>query len=280
MPLIDRVLRTLQRRLRVPRGTPVVAAVSGGADSVALAWLLADLSARGALALRGLAYFSHGLRGPDDTVDEAFVTALAARIGVPVRVGRGDVAKLAADRRESIEAAGRRARYEFLSAAAADLGAECIATGHSVEDQAETVLLRLLRGASLRGLSGIRGRRGAIIRPLIECRRAELRAYLAARGERHREDPSNADVRFARNRVRHELLPVIDRLAKGGIEALARTALLAADDEALLTRAAASTAQRIVIAEAADRNTLKNMNCADYRDGRCFYDCNTLEFVR
>lgn len=246
MPLIDQVIRTLQRRLRVARGAPVVAAVSGGADSVALAWLLAELGARGVVALRGLAYFNHQLRGADDAADEAFVVALAARIGVPVRVGRGDVAGLAQARHESIEAAGRRARYAFLKDAAADLGATFVATGHSLEDQAETVLLRLLRGAGPRGLAGIRARRGAIIRPIIECRRAELRAYLVARGEQHREDPSNADVRFARNRVRHELLPVIEHLAPGGLEALARTAALAGDDEDVLTRAARSAAARVV----------------------------------
>ena len=115
-------------------------------------------------------------------------------------------------------------RYEIFERAARELSATRVATGHTLDDQAETVLLRLLRGAGSRGLGGIRVRRGAYIRPLLDCRRSELRRYLLARDEPFREDASNFDRRIPRNRVRHDLLPVVEDLAPGGVRALARAA--------------------------------------------------------
>jgi tRNA(Ile)-lysidine synthase len=247
MTVLDQVARTLRQRIRLPAGARVLAAVSGGADSVALAWLLAALSARGDLTLVGIGHLNHQLRGDDADGDEAFCAELAVRIGVPFRAARADVATAAAERGESIEAAARRARYAFLSQAAVDLGATHIATGHTLDDQAETVLLRLLRGAGTRGLSGIRVTRGAVIRPVLDVRRSDLRAFLAARTEAFREDASNADRRIPRNRLRHELLPVIDALAPGGRESLARTAGLAADDEEFLLVQAIIAARSVVL---------------------------------
>jgi tRNA(Ile)-lysidine synthase len=249
MTLLNRVSQTLRRRIQLPPAARVLAAVSGGADSVALARLLSELAARGALTLVGIAHLNHQLRGADADGDEAFCAALAERLGVPFRAARADVAALAAARGESIEAAARRARYAFLAEAARALGATHVATGHTLDDQAETVLLRLLRGAGSRGLSGIRAKRGSVIRPLLECRRADLRAYLAARGETFRDDASNMDRRIPRNRLRHELLPVIDALAPGGCEALARTATLAADDEEFLLAHAIDVARSIVLTD-------------------------------
>jgi tRNA(Ile)-lysidine synthase len=250
MTLLDQVASTLRQRVRLPRGARVLAAVSGGADSVALAWLLSALAERGLLVLAGIGHLNHQLRGAAADEDESFCAALAARLGVPVRSSSADVYALAAARKESIEAAARRTRYAALATFAADLDAQWIATGHTLDDQAETVLLRLLRGAGSRGLSGIRSVRGRIIRPMLDCRRAGVRAYLATRDEPFREDASNADARFARNRVRLELLPVIDRLSPCGLEALARTAALSADDEDFLSEAAIVAASSIVLTDA------------------------------
>ena len=250
MTLLDQVAITLRRRIRLPRGARVVAAVSGGADSVALAWLLAELTANATLELCGIAHLNHQLRGAEADDDETFSAAMAARMHVPFRSARVDVAAAARARGESIEAAARHARYAWLAKAAASLAATHIATGHTLDDQAETVLLRLLRGAGSRGLSGIRAARGAVIRPLIECRRADVRAYLAARGEVFREDASNADLTIPRNRLRHDLLPVIDRVAPGGLEALARTAALSADDEDFLVAEAVIAARSVVLTTA------------------------------
>lgn len=251
MTLLDQVATTLRRRIRLPRGARVVVALSGGADSVALSWLLAELAERGTLELAGIAHLNHQLRGADADDDELFCGAIAARMRVPFRSVRVDVAAAALARGESIEAAARHARYTWLAEIARELAATHIATGHTLDDQAETVLLRLLRGAGSRGLSGIRAVRGAVVRPLIECRRADVRAYLAARGEAFREDASNTDVSIPRNLLRRDLLPVIDRVAPGGLEALARTAALAADDEDFLV-AQAVIAARSVVSTSAD----------------------------
>jgi tRNA(Ile)-lysidine synthase len=131
--------------------------------------------------------------------------------------------------------------------AADDAGADVIATGHTVDDQAETVLLRLLRGTGTRGLGGIRPVRGRVIRPVIECRREALRAYVIERGETFRDDASNEDQRVPRNAVRHALLPVVMQLAPRGVDALARAARMAQDDENFLARVATETARDIVL---------------------------------
>lgn len=231
-------------------GDRVAVAVSGGADSVALAWLLHDLAAAGELdgaAVAGLIHVNHGLRGAESERDEAFVRALGARLGWPVDVVRVEVAALARVARRSVESVAREARDQAFAAAAARLGATVVATAHTADDQAETVLLRLLRGAGARGAGGIRPRRGLLIRPLLDTRRAALRAELLSRGEVWCEDSSNADRAIPRNAVRHDLLPVIDRLAPGGISALARFAALARDDEAELQIRAIEVARTIVL---------------------------------
>jgi tRNA(Ile)-lysidine synthase len=226
----------------------VAIAVSGGADSVALTWILRDLVDAGELGvtIAGLVHLNHGLRAAESDADEAFVRALGERLGLPVEVARGDVAADARAARRSIEAAAREARDAFFAQAAARLGASSVATAHTADDQAETVILRLLRGSSARGAGGIRPRRGLLIRPLLDVRRAELRADLVARGESWREDASNADRSIPRNAIRHDVLPVIERLAPGSVEALGRFAGLARDDEAELQAAAIEAARKIV----------------------------------
>ncbi len=232
------VLGTIRRRALLADGDRVAVAVSGGPDSVALIWLLRDLEARAGWSLAGLIHVHHGLRGVEADADEAFCRALADRLGLPIHVARGDVRQLARERRVSLEAAGRLARYAAFQAAAPALAANVIATGHTLDDQAETVLLRLLRGAGTRGLSAIRPRRGPYVRPLIDCRRRALVGYLHARGEAFREDQSNHDLSIPRNRLRSAMLPIVDADWPGGVVALARFAELAADDESFLMAAA------------------------------------------
>ena len=165
----------------MPPGSRVVAAVSGGSDSVALLLLLLDVAGGCGFTVAGVAHVNHGLRGAASDRDEAFCRALAARLGVAFEARHRDVARLAADGRVSIEVAARHARYECLAEMAATLKADTIATGHTRDDQAETFLLRLLRGAGASGLSGIRPRRGRVVRPLLDIRRNELLAELAGR---------------------------------------------------------------------------------------------------
>ncbi|MBI1847574.1 MAG: tRNA lysidine(34) synthetase TilS [Candidatus Rokubacteria bacterium] len=210
MLVLETVRATIGHHAMLARGDRVVVAVSGGADSVALLHVLHALASELDLTL-SVAHVDHRLR-EDSGDDAAFVRALGARLGVPVEVVAVDVA-----RRGSLEDAARRARYAALAAAAARAGATRIAVGHTADDQAETLLLRLLEGAGPRGLAGIPPVRGRIVRPLIACLRRDLVAMLAAVGEGWREDPSNRDLKFARNRVRHEVLPLLAAAFDGDV---------------------------------------------------------------
>jgi len=210
METLERVRRFIARHQLADRGTRVVVAVSGGSDSVALAHLIRELNAAGECRIAGIAHFNHQLRETADR-DERFTIALAQSFGWPITVEREDVGARARRDRRSIEAAARAGRHEFFERARAALGADVVALGHTRDDQAETFLLRLLRGAGPKGLAAMHPRRGTIVRPLLSSRRSELREYLAARRIEFLEDESNADVTIPRNRVRAELLPLLER---------------------------------------------------------------------
>jgi len=219
-------------------GESVLVAVSGGADSVGLLHLLHALAPSWRLTLH-VVHVDHGLR-PESAADAAFVRDLGARLGVPVEVERVHVGP------GSVEAAARAARYAALEAWAERLGAARIAVGHTLDDQAETVLMRMLDGAGVRGLAAIPPVRGRIIRPLVEIRREALRALLTAEGVAWVEDPSNRDPKFLRNRIRHELLPLLAAsYATDVIEALARVARLAREAVNALDHTATLELQRL-----------------------------------
>jgi tRNA(Ile)-lysidine synthase len=205
-------------------GEGVLVAVSGGPDSVALLDVLCSLRASLALALSAT-HVHHGLR-PEADAEAHAVERLCARLGVPCRIERVTVRR--APPWDGLEAESRRARHAALTRAAHAVGAARIATGHTADDQAETVLMRLLQGAGPRGLGGIAPVRGALISPLIETRRAEIVAHLDARGLTAAEDASNRDPRFLRSRIRHDLLPFMAELTGGSVvEALGRSAAAA-----------------------------------------------------
>ena len=246
--LATRALETVGRHALLRDGRRVLVSLSGGADSVALLLILRELERAGAVVVAGAAHLNHLLRGADADADEAFCAALAARLGVPFLAGRVDVAALARAAKRSLEDAARTARYAFLERAADTLGADAIAVAHTKDDQAETFLLRLLRGAGARGLAAIHPRAGRVIRPLIDLERAALREYLAAGGQAFREDATNADVSIPRNRVRHQLIPLLEsRFSPGVVDVLAREAALARDDEDFLQGEAIKLADRIVL---------------------------------
>jgi len=227
--------------------TRVVAAVSGGSDSVALLHILNDLSKAGVLRLDSVAHLNHATRGDASDGDEAFCRSLADALGVPCIAERVDVPQRARQERLSIEVAARQARQAFLERVRASRGADRIATAHTADDQAETVLLRLVRGAGLRGLGGIAPSRDVWIRPLLSVSRAELRDELVERGQTWREDSSNLDLANPRNRVRHELLPYLAReFNPSARDALTRLADLARADEAALEAAAKSAAASVL----------------------------------
>jgi len=239
MPLQDRVRLAVERAGLIPAGSRVLAAVSGGPDSVALLRLLLALADACGFTVAGVAHLNHRLRGAESDGDEAFCRALARAHGLAFSCGRRDVAALARATHASLETAARRARYAFLEQAAARLKAGVIATGHTRDDQAETFLLRLLRGAGASGLAGIPPKRGPIVRPLLDVRRAEILAYLARLRQPFRTDSSNQDRAIPRNWVRHELIPMLARHVKGDIvDVLAREAALLRDETELLDRLA------------------------------------------
>ena len=217
----------------VPTDARLVVAVSGGPDSMALLHGAAALVSTGRVAWRlGAAHLDHALR-PDSAEDARFVAAACAAMGISCEVARTDVA--AASERGgggSIEEEGREARYRFLESLAGADG--WIATGHTADDSAETVLINLMRGAGSGGLGGIPARRGRIVRPLIAERRDWVRSRLDAAGVEYRVDASNADPAYLRNRVRHEVLPLMESVRPGAVERVVAFGALAAADDALL----------------------------------------------
>jgi tRNA(Ile)-lysidine synthase len=220
-------------RLGVGDGATLILAVSGGPDSTALMHLAAVAAPTHDWRLI-VAHLDHGLR-PDSASDGAFVTDAASRLGLEVTVSVTDVSALSAERGDGIEEAGRLARYAFFEQTAMDAGPDAvILTGHTADDQAETVLLHLARGAGSAGLSGIAERRGRVIRPLLRERRQTLRDSLDQAGILYLTDPTNRDQRFSRNRARAQLLPVFEELHDGAIEAVARMARQAAADDGAL----------------------------------------------
>jgi tRNA(Ile)-lysidine synthase len=248
MNLSDHVRRTIRKHALARGDTRVLVALSGGPDSVALTHLLLDLQSTGDLAVAGLAHFNHQLRGADADADEAFCRAMAASVGLPVDVERADVRTAAREARRSIEDMARELRYAFLERAADRVSADAIAVAHTLDDQSETFLLRLIRGSGSRGLAGILPRAGRVIRPLLEIPRGDLRAYVSDRGLAFRDDPSNRDVSIPRNRLRHELIAYVEREFNPGIKrVLAREAALAREDEDYLGRQAIDLASTIVL---------------------------------
>lgn len=192
-----------------PQGGTVLCALSGGVDSMALLALLRELAVVRGLTIHA-AHFNHQLRGEESQRDETFVRGWCREQGVPLTVGRGDVAAEAVRLGLGIEETARQLRYAFLEETAAALGGNTrIATAHNADDNAETVLLHLLRGSGLDGLTGIPPRRGRLCRPLLEVPRETLEDYLQDKGIPHVEDSSNAQGDYRRNRLRQQVMPVL-----------------------------------------------------------------------
>lgn len=220
-------------------GDRVGVAVSGGADSVALLRVLLELRSALGIVLSVL-HFNHKIRGADADEDERFVGSLAEHHGLEFHCSSADVPAYAAAHKLSLETAGRQARYRFFESFFPPQKLDEVATGHTMDDQAETVLMRVLRGAGTRGLAGIYpkkaascgGAGGCIVRPLLEIRRAEARCYLKRIGQTWREDATNMDLEYTRNRIRHGLIPLIEaRFQPGVVTALAQLAEVAREEE-------------------------------------------------
>ena len=234
---------TLERQVRAAlrehdlAGKKLLVAVSGGPDSLALLHSLYRLRGEHGLTLCG-AHLNHKLRGVESDADAEFVGDTFERLGVPFTVDGVDVAAYRRRHRLSLEDAARRVRYSFLADAAAKYGADAIALGHTADDQAETVLMHILRGSGLDGLRGMQaldrrtigGRRVALFRPLLDLSRAETEAYCRALDLTPCIDPSNSSPEFLRNRIRMELVPLIEQMNPSARDALVRLARNATQD--------------------------------------------------
>jgi tRNA(Ile)-lysidine synthase len=230
----------------------VVVAISGGCDSVALLRAMTSLHSGGVGRISAV-HLNHQLR-PDSDEDEQFVVDLCRRLGVVCDVGRVAVERLAAESGDGIEAAARTARYQFLEQAAGRLGARFVATAHTADDQAETILHRIVRGTGIRGLTGMARVRplghATLIRPLLGVRRVELQTYLDALRQPYRHDPSNADLRFTRNRIRHQTMPELRAHYNAGVtEALLRLGALAGQAQAVVDELVEQLSARCVAIE-------------------------------
>jgi tRNA(Ile)-lysidine synthase len=249
--ILDAMRQTIGRDRLIGAGDRIVIGLSGGADSVTLSVLLPEVARELGAEVVALAHLNHGLRAAADD-DQRFCAEFAARLGLAFETEAADVRLLARERRTSIEDAGRIARYAFLrrvmAGCAGGRGATRIAVAHTRNDQAETVLLRLCRGAGPKGLASIYPKAGPVIRPLLDVRRAAIEAFVAAEGIAFREDASNRDVTIPRNRVRHELLPYLARhVGDGIVDVLARQAVIAREDADWLDQAATESARSLVL---------------------------------
>jgi len=263
---------------------PGVVACSGGPDSSALLYALVDTFPRESLCV---AHLNHQLRGAASDEDESFVLSEAARLGVAVESARRGVGSAAAATGDNLEAVARRVRYQWLAEVALRRGAAWLATGHTANDQAETVLFNLLRGAGLRGLRGIAPRRKLapgveVVRPILQVRRDDVEVYLHQRGVKPRQDFTNLDLRLARNRLRWQLLPMLaEQFGPHVVEHLCQTAEqvrgayveLEARALSLLVRAEKPRADAVIVLDlavlaAAPRDELREMF-------RCLWDRET-----
>lgn len=243
--LEQKALCALRQYSLFSQGDRIAVGVSGGADSVALLRFLAALRPQFGWDLV-VCHIHHGLRGAEADRDECFVRALAEQLGLPCAVSRIDAAALALRDHISVEEAGRMARYAFFAQTAGKGGR--IATAHTLDDSIETVLMNLVRGTGLRGLCGIPRIRGNIVRPLLDCTRAEVEDYLGALGQPYCTDSTNLTDDYTRNRIRHDILPRLCALNPNFPGAMARMLPRLAAQQALTDCLAAQSAQQLLAA--------------------------------
>ncbi len=222
----------------LPRGATVICAVSGGADSVCLLHMMKDLASERELRVYA-AHFNHCLRGEESDRDERFVRELCNELGVQLFCASGDVSAYAKEHGVGTEEAARILRYDFFERTAAAIPGSRVATAHNAEDNAETVLMNLSRGAGAKGLCGIPPLRDIYIRPLLVMGRDEIMAYLDKNGLEHVEDSTNAENIYTRNRLRHDVIPVLKSINPGFVSSVLEASELLREDEGFLDELAA-----------------------------------------
>lgn len=251
-------LNIIQRDRLFPESQEVIVGVSGGSDSIGLLTVLSNLTDILKISLIAV-YVDHGLR-PDETGQEkAYVHSFASDLQTGFALKEVDVQKYSREKKISLEHAARDLRYNALREVARENDASIIATAHTADDQAEEILIRLLRGSGLKGLSGMRTENNDIVRPFLETSKSDIRDYLFEKGIRYLEDSSNSDPRFLRNRVRNELIPFLEKKFDPGVkQALRKTANSLAEDELLLDDLTNAAAEKII-------QTLEEDNSASFK---------------
>lgn len=237
--LTSTVKRTLASKLALSKTVPVVVAVSGGADSVALLAVLDELGYSCVAA-----HCNFHLRGEESLRDMRFVEALTERLGIDLYVRDFNVPEAMAATGESLEMACRRLRYDWFDELLTTLRAGDVAVGHHREDNVETFFLNLARGSGVAGLTGMSHRRDHVVRPLLDCSRAQIEAYLQARGLDYVTDSTNLEMDCRRNCLRNSLLPELERLLPGALEGVERSMRMLADARGVFDRAVADAAAR------------------------------------
>jgi len=246
--LVDSIAASARRDRLFDGVGRLLVGCSGGGDSVALVDILSRLAPAFGLDL-AVAHLHHGWRGAEADAHRELARCLAQDLGVPFFAQRVDLSAAPGSREE----AARDARLQFFAAVATDWAADAVALGHTADDQLETVVLHLARGAARRGLGGMRRRVRVegllVVRPLLDCRRADLRAYATSRSLRWGEDSSNQDISHARNRLRRRLLADLQQINPAAVDNVARAAVLLQEDEEWLDELAAEATERIVVEE-------------------------------
>ncbi len=253
----EAVHQMVKARKLLSVGDHLVVAVSGGPDSVALAACLAALAGRWKWVV-SIGHVNHGLRGQESEADAAFVEELGAHLGLPVSVREVSLDKRQVRfSKQSLQASAREVRYEALASICEERGATKIATGHTADDQAETVVMWMLRGSGTAGLRGIPFQRGErIVRPLLGVARDDIIAYLKERKLTWRVDSSNSQSVYFRNRLRRDLMPQLKGVSPGIVKILARQAEIVSEDHAYLEEVAAQAFQQNIVAQGVGEVTL------------------------
>ena len=232
--MLNKIKTTIQNFNMLEQGETVCCALSGGADSVALLLSLRELSGELGISLSAV-HINHLLRGEESTRDEDFCRRLCEKLGVPLKIFRRDAAEFSRSLGMSVETGARKLRYEIFEEILETDVADKIATAHNLNDNAETVLFRLARGTGLKGLTGIPPVRGKIIRPLINCSRSGIEAFLTAREQDFVTDSTNLSDDYARNRIRHRVIPELTKIHGGFPGCTAETIFSLAEDEDFLS---------------------------------------------
>jgi tRNA(Ile)-lysidine synthase len=260
LSLERRLLKTVSRQLKesglVQGRKPLIVAVSGGTDSLALLLLLTELREPLGMSLH-VAHMDHGLRGQESREDAQFVEEAAHQLDLPATLEQADVESYRVSHRLSLEEAAREVRYSFLSRIAATQGADAVVLGHTANDQAETILMHLLRGSGLAGLTGMfsvaywpssnNSLRVTLMRPLLEVTREETKAYCLWKGIMPRDDSSNLSLQFTRNRMRSDILPLLRSYNPRFQEALLRLGHAATQDQAYIMEETAQARERLAV---------------------------------